>query len=107
MDFAELVKIAQVTQNVTSQFLTDLKILKGRQVVSGGAQWVQVFMFAAYLVTIAVLYLVKHCNKHRERVAQSDLELLEARLQASKAKRRAAAVRAQPEITSRPNPSRK
>ena len=107
VDFAELVKIAQVTRNVTSQFLTDLQILKGRQVVSGGVQGVQVFMFVAYLVTIAVLCLVKHCNKHRERVAQLEFELLKARLQASKAKRRAAAARAQPEITSRPNPSRK
>ena len=43
VDFAELVKIAQVTRNVTSQFLTDLQILKGRQVVSGAVQGGQVF----------------------------------------------------------------
>ena len=107
VDFAELVKIAQVTRNVTSQFLTDLQVLKGRQAVSGAVQGGQVFMFVAYLVTIAVLCLVKHCNKHRERLAQSEFELLEAKLQSNKAKRRAAAARAraQPEITSQPNPS--
>ena len=70
VDFAELVKIAQVTRNVTSQFLTDL---------------------------------VKHCNKHRERLAQSEFELLEAKLQSNKAKRRAAAARAK----SAPGPSPK
>ena len=109
VDFAELVKIAQVTQNVTSQLLTDLQVLKGRQAVGGAVQGGQVFMFLAYLVTIAVLCLVKHCNKHRERLALSEFELLEAKLQSNKAKRRAAAARAraQPEITSQPNPSRK
>ena len=38
VDFAELVKIAQVTRNVTSQFLTDLQTLRGRQAVSGPVQ---------------------------------------------------------------------
>ena len=38
VDFTELVKIAQVTRNVTSQFLTDLQILKGRQAISGAVQ---------------------------------------------------------------------
>ena len=103
VDFAELVKIAQVTRNVTSQFLTDLEILRGRQAVSGAVQGGQVFMFVAYLVTIAVLCLVKHCNKHRERLAQSEFELLEAKLQSNKAKRRAAAARAK----SAPGPSPK
>ena len=109
MDFAELVKVAQVTRNVTSQFLTDLQTLRGRQAVSGAVQVGQVLICVAYLVTIAVLCLVKHCNKHRERLAQSEFELLEAKLQSNKAKRRAAAARAraQPEITSQPNPSRK
>ena len=82
------------TQNLTSQLLTDLQVLKGRQVVSGGVQGVQVFMFVSYLITICILCVVKHCNKHRESVAQEEFELLEARLAASKAKRRAAAARA-------------
>jgi hypothetical protein len=101
--FKEVGKI----RNATRELLTDLQILKGRQVVSGGVQGVQVFMSVAYLITISVLCVVKYCNKRRESVAQEEFELLEARLQASKAKRRAAAARAQPEITSRPNPSQK
>ena len=64
VDFVELVKIAQATQNETSQLLTDLQVLKGRQAVGGAVQGAQVFMFLAYLVTIAVFYLVKHCRKH-------------------------------------------
>ena len=106
VDFAELVKMAQVTQNVTSQFLTDLQVLKGRQAVSGAVQGGQVFMFVAYLVTIAVLCLVKHCNKHRERVAQSEFELIEAKLQSNKAKRRAAAARAKSAQEGLPRPAR-
>ena len=38
VDFAELVKIAQVTQKATSQLLTDLQTLRGRQAVSGAVQ---------------------------------------------------------------------
>ena len=106
VDFAELVKIAQVTRNMTSQFLTDLQVLRGRQAVSGAVQGGQVFMFVAYLVTIAVLCLVKHCNKHRERLAQSEFELLEAKLQSNKAKRRAAAARAKSAQEGLPRPAR-
>ena len=90
----ELVKLANVTQANVTQLLVDLQILRGRQAVSGAVQVGQVFMFVAYLLTIAVFYLVKHCNKHRERLAQSEFELLEAKLQANKAKRRAAASKA-------------
>ena len=115
VDFTELVKIGQVIQNATSQLLLqcnssqlliDLQILKGRQAVSGAVQGGQVFMFVAYLVTIAVLCLVKHCNKHRERVAQSEFELLEAKLQSNKAKRRAAAARAKSAQEGMPRPAR-
>ena len=103
VDFTELVKIGQVIQNATSQLLLqcnssqlliDLQILKGRQAVSGAVQGGQVFMFVAYLVTIAVLYLVKHRKKHQQEVARTEFELLEAKLQASRSKRRAAAARA-------------
>ena len=55
VDFTELVKIGQVIQNVTSQLLIDLQVLKGRQAVSGAVQGGQVFMFLAYLGTINVL----------------------------------------------------
>ena len=107
--------VDKVIQNVTSQLLLqcnstqlliDLQILKGRQAVSGAVQGGQVFMFVAYLVTIAVLCLVKHCNKHRERLAQSEFELLEAKLQSNKAKRRAAAARAKSAQEGLPRPAR-
>ena len=100
---AELVKLANMTQANVTQLLIDLQILRGCQAVSGAVQVGQVLMFAAYLLTIAVLYMVKHCNKHRERLAQSEFELLEAKLQANKAQRRAAAARAK----SAPGPSPK
>ena len=93
-DFVELVKIAQATQNETSQLLTDLQVLKGRQAVAGAVQGTQVFMFLAYLATIAVFYLVRHCRKHQEKVAREEFQLLETKLQASRSKRRAAAARA-------------
>ena len=93
-DFVELVKIAQATQNETSQLLTDLQVLKGRQAVAGAVQGTQVFMFLAYLATIAVFYLVRHCRKHQEKVAREEFQLLETKLQASRSKRRAAAAKA-------------
>ena len=91
VDLTDLVQIVQASQaNVTR----DLEILRGRQAVSGAVQGGQVFMFVAYLVTIAVFYLVKHCKKHQQEVARTEFELLGAKLQASKSKRRAAADRA-------------
>ena len=91
-DFADLVKTVQLAQNVTSQLLIDLQVLKGRQAVAGAVQGAQVFMFLAYLVTIAVCYLVKHCRKHQEEIAKADFELLETKLQESRSRRRAAAA---------------
>ena len=70
--WAHLAREVGKIQNATTELLTDLQILKGRQVVSGGVQGVQVFMFVAYLITISVLCVVKHCNKHRESVAQEE-----------------------------------
>ena len=90
----ELVNLANVTQANVTQLLIDLQILRGRQAVSGAVQGGQVFMFVAYLVTIAVFYLVKHCKKHQQEVARTEFELLEAKLQASRSKRRADAARA-------------
>ena len=90
----ELVKLVNVTKANVTQILIDLQTLRGRQAVSGAVQGGQVFMFVAYLVTIAVFYLVKHCKKHQQEVARTEFELLEAKLQASKSKRRAAAARA-------------
>ena len=93
-EVSDILEAAQLIRNTTIQLLTDLQTLRGRQAVSGAVQVGQVLMFVAYLLTIAVLYMVKHCNKHRERLAQSEFELLEAKLQASRSKRRAAAARA-------------
>ena len=90
----ELVNLSNGVQANVTQILIDLQILRGRQAVSGAVQGGQVFMFVAYLVTIAVFYLVKHCKKHQQEVARTEFELLEAKLQASRSKRRAAAARA-------------
>ena len=97
-----LIKVSdQVIQNFTSQLLLqcnssqlliDLKVLKSRQAVAGAIQGAQVFMFLAYLVTIAVCYLVKRCRKHQKEIAKADFELLETKLQASRSRRRAAAA---------------
>ena len=76
----------------SSQLLIDLKVLKSLQAVAGAIQGAQVFMFLAYLVTIAVCYLVKHCRKHQEEIAKADFELLGTKLQASRSRRRAAAA---------------
>ena len=94
VDLTDLIKIVKVSQANVTQLLIDLQILKGRQAVSGAVQGGQVFMFVAYLVTIAVLYLVKHCKEHQQEAARTEFELLEAKLQASRSKRRAAAARA-------------
>ena len=94
VDFADLVKTVKVTQNVTSQLLVDLQVLKGRQAVAGAIQGAQVFMFLAYLSTIFVFYLVKHCKKHHEKAATTRREEFEQLYQASRSKRRAAAARA-------------
>ena len=90
-DVAVLVKAVQVTQNVTNQLLVELQVLKGRQAVAGAIQGAQVFMFLAYLGTIFVFYLVRHCKKHHEKVAKEEFEVL---YQASRSKRRAAAAKA-------------
>ena len=84
----------QVGQNATSQLLAELDTLRGRQAVSAAVQVGQVLMFIGYLLTISVVYMVKHCQKHRERLANQEFELIEQKLQARKAKRRAAAAKA-------------
>ena len=91
VDLTDLVQIVQASQ---ANMTRDLQILRGRQAVGGAVHGGQVFMFLAYLVTIAVFYLVKHCRKHQEEVARTEFELLEAKLQANRSKRRAAAARA-------------
>ena len=76
----------------SSQLLSDLEVLKSRQAVAGAIQAVQVFLFLAYLATIAVCYLVKRCRKHQKEIAKAEFEMLETKLQASRSRRRAAAA---------------
>ena len=90
----KILKAAQVGQNATSQLLAELDTLRGRQAVSAALQVGQFLMFIGYLLTISVVYMVKHCQKHRERLANQEFELIEQKLQARKAKRRAAAAKA-------------
>ena len=76
----------------SSQLLAELEVLKGRQAVAGAIQGAQVFLFLAYLATIAVCYLVKRCRKHQKKIDEAEFELLETKLQASRSRRRAAAA---------------
>ena len=76
----------------SSQLLIDLEVLKSRQAVAGAIQGAQVFLFLAYLATIAVCYLVKRCRKHQKEIAKAEFEMLETKLQASRSRRRAAAA---------------
>jgi len=100
-DWVALVETVQSIQNATnqlllqgnsSQLLIDLGVLKSRQAVAGAIQAAQLFLFLAYLTTIFVFYLVKHCKKHQKKIAKAEFELLETKLQASRSRRRAAAA---------------
>ena len=55
----------QVGQNATSQLLAELDTLRGRQAVSAALQVGQLLMFIGYLLTLSVIYMVKHSQKHR------------------------------------------
>ena len=76
---------------------TELDVLKGRQAASAALQVAQFFLFVGYLITLAVLYVVKTCKKHSkkrdEKKCEEKVELLEQRLQERKSRRRAAAAR--------------
>ena len=100
-DWLALVETVQAIQNATnqlllpcnsSQLLIDLEVLKSRQAVAGAIQAVQVFLFLAYLATIAVCYLIKRCREHQKKVAKAEFELLERKLSTSRSRRRAAAA---------------
>ena len=79
-------------QNRTKQLLTDLQVLKGRQVVSGGIQGFQLFILITYLITICILCVVRRCKKRQESVKRQEFALLEKQLTESRRKRRAAAA---------------
>ena len=53
----------------------------------------QCVILLAYLGTIGISYLVKCFKKRHKKLAEEELELIEARLQERRSKRRAAALR--------------
>ena len=83
-----------VSQNTTIATLAEeLYVLKGRQAASAALQVIQFLLFAGYLITLAVNYVVKKCRKHSKKRGEETVELLEQRLQERKSRRRAAAAR--------------
>ena len=102
-DIRELLAIVGATQNATSQLLTELDTLRGRQAVSAAVQASQVLMLVVYFLTTISIYVVKQCRKVREKSQRKEFELLEKQLRSSKAKRRAAAAKEK----SAPAPSQK
>ena len=92
-EIRELLEIVGATQNATSQLLTELDTLRGRQAASAAVQASQVLMLVVYLLTAISIYVVKRCRKVREKSQRKEFELLEKQLRSSKAKRRAAAAK--------------
>ena len=82
-----------VVHNVTSQLLTELDTLRGRQAVSAAVSASQVLLLVVYFLTIISIYVVKRCQKVREKSQRKEFELLEKKLLSNKAKRRAAAAK--------------
>ena len=92
-EIRELLAIVGATQNATNQLLTELDTLRGRQAVAAAVQVSQVLMFVVYLLTVLSIYVVKRCQKVREKSQRKEFELLEKKLLSNKAKRRAAAAK--------------
>ena len=81
-----------VSQNATITALAEeLNVMKGRQAASAALQVIQFLLFAGYLITLAVNYVVKKCKKHSKKRGEEEVELLEQKLQERKSRRRAAA----------------
>jgi hypothetical protein len=81
------------TNAAIGNLATELNVLKGRQAASAALQVVQFLLFAGYLITLAVNYVVKKCRKHSKKRGEETVELLEQKLQERKSRRRAAAAR--------------
>ena len=91
-----LQSISELVANQTAaigNLTTEQNVLKGRQAASAALQVIQFLLFAGYLVTVAVKYVVKECRKHSKKRGEETVELLEQRLQERKSRRRAAAAR--------------
>ena len=82
----------KVADNQTKQLLTDLQVLKGRQVVSGGIQGFQLFILITYLIIVFILCVVRRCKKRQESIKRQEFALMEKQLTESRRKRRAAAA---------------
>ena len=81
------------TNAAIANIATELNVLKGRQAASAALQVIQFLLFAGYLITLAVNYVVKKCKKHSKKRGEETVELLEQKLQERKSRRRAAAAR--------------
>ena len=81
------------TNAAIGNLATELNVLKGRQAASAALQVIQFLLFAGYLITLAVNYVVKKCKKHIKKRGEEEVELLEQKLQERKSRRRAAAAR--------------
>ena len=81
------------TNAAIANIATELNMLKGRQAASAALQVIQFLLFAGYLITLAVNYVVKKCKKHSKKRGEETVELLEQKLQERKSRRRAAAAR--------------
>ena len=88
-----LQSLANQTALQTALQAEELKTLKGRQAASAALQVIQFLLFAGYLITLAVNYVVKKCKKHSNKRGEETVELLEQKLQERKSRRRAAAAR--------------
>ena len=79
------------TNAAIANIATELNMLKGRQAASAALQVIQFLLFAGYLITLAVNYVVRKCKKYRKKKVEEEVELLEQKLQDRKSRRRAAA----------------
>ena len=109
-DWEALVKTVLGVQNTTNelgdafkflatQLIIEIEGLKSRQAIAGAIQGVQIFLFLAYLTTIAICGLVKQKQKKKqkkkqkqEEAAKREFENLEMELRHSRSRRRAAAA---------------
>ena len=83
----------ETLQNATNRLLTELDTVRGRQAAGAAVQASQVLMLVVYFLTIISIYVVKRCQKVREKSQRKEFERLEKQLRSSKAKRRAAAAK--------------
>ena len=67
--------------------------MKNRQAAHGLLGTLQLLLFLVYLGVKIVFYTIDKCKKRHKKLAEEELELIEARLEERRSKRRAAASR--------------